>query len=270
MRKTEYTSPAGARINQSSEKLLRIMEFLAAQREPVRLLDISREIGVNNSTTLRFLTTLVENGYAAQEKETSRYYLTYKICALSNQVFENIDIRSIAHPYMRQASNMFGETVCLAIERNMKVVYIDVVKSPNSMIRSMQRIGNVAPMHCTGIGKLMLLNYTENDIDKFILKEGMPKFTEYTLTSKWQLMEVLKKVREDGVAYDNEECEIGARCVAVPIYGAEGKVIAGISIMGPKTRLTDEVIAPRLNDLKNIAEEISGKLGYKALDRKCV
>ena len=87
----------GVRSNQSSEKMLKILEFLARQREPIRLMDISKCLGINSSTVLRFLTSLVDNGYAAQDRETSRYYLTYKICALSNQVLENVDIRKVNH-----------------------------------------------------------------------------------------------------------------------------------------------------------------------------
>lgn len=255
---------AGVKTNQSSEKLLKMIEYLAGQREPKRLLDISRELGINSSTALRFLTALVENGYASQDAESSRYYLTCKICGLANQVLQNTDIRTIARPYMMEISSIFGETVCLAVEKDMKVVYIDVIESPNSIIRSMQRIGNVAPMHCTGIGKVLLLNYTEKDIDRLILKEGLPRFTEHTPGSKWELMELLKTVRKEGVAYDNEECEIGARCVAVPVYDASQKVIAGISVTGPLSRMTDTLIGPRLEKFKEITMEISEKLGYCA------
>ena len=87
---------AGVKTNQSSEKLLKMIEYLAGQREPKRLLDISRELGINSSTALRFLTALVENGYASQDAESSRYYLTCKICGLANQVLQNTDIRTIA------------------------------------------------------------------------------------------------------------------------------------------------------------------------------
>ena len=256
----------GVRSNQSSEKMLKLMEFLARQREPIRLSDISKSLGIHSSTALRFLTALIDCGYAAQDQDTSRYYLTYKICAISNAVLENVDIRRIVRPYMKKLSAIFGETVCLAVEKDMKVVYMEVVESPNSTIRSMQRIGNVAPMHCTGIGKLLLCNYTEEEIDRFIQKEGLPRFTNFTPTTKWELMELLKKVRQEGVAYDNEECEIGARCVAVPIYDSTGKVIAGISVTGPKIRLTDEVIVPRLSQLKNFGAELSKKMGYQAFD----
>ena len=262
----ERTQKTGTQPNQSAEKMLVILEYLAKQREPVRLLDISKALGINVSTVLRFLTALVNKGYAAQEEETSKYYITYKLCALANQISSHTDIRPVARPYMRQLSQMFGESVCLAIEENMQVVYIEIVEGPGQMLRTMQRIGNVAPMHCTGIGKLLLLNYSESDLDRLIQIEGLKRFTDHTLTSKWQLQEELQKIREEGVAYDNEECELGARCVAGPIYDSEGKVIAGISVTGPLSRLTDEFIAQRLGAFKQILEEVSKKMGYKAFE----
>lgn len=263
MTKTQKT---GTQANQSAEKMLVMLEYLAEQREPIRLLDISKDLGVNVSTALRFLTALINKGYVTQEEGTSRYYLTYKICALANRISVHMDIRSIAKPYMEQLSQLFGESVCLAIEENRKVVYIEVVEGSGQMLRTMQRIGNVAPMHCTGIGKLLLLNYSDADLDQLIEKEGLERCTEYTLTSKPRLVEELDRIRRQGVAYDNEECELGARCVAGPVYDSNGKVIAGVSVTGPIDRLTDEFIAARLGEFERILAEVSSKMGYKAFE----
>lgn len=260
------TQKTGTQANQSAEKMLVMMEYLAGQREPIRLLDISNDLGVNVSTALRFLTALINKGYVMQEGETSRYYMTYKICALANRVSVHMDIRSIVKPYMEQLSQLFGESVCLAIEENRKVVYIEVVEGSGQMLRTMQRIGNVAPMHCTGIGKLLLLNYSDTDLDRLIEIEGLERFTEHTLNTKEQLVEELKKIRRQGIAYDNEECELGARCVAGPVYDSNGRVIAGVSVTGPIVHLTDELIAAKMEDFQRIMAEVSFKMGYKAFE----
>ncbi|QHQ59636.1 helix-turn-helix domain-containing protein [Anaerocolumna sedimenticola] len=262
----ETKNSSGTKANQSSEKMLVILEYLANQREPVRLLDISKELGVNVSTVLRFVTALVNKGYAAQDEETSRYYLTYKICALANRVSVKIDIRTIAKPYMEELSKIFGESVCLAVEDNEMVVYIEVVEGSGQILRITQRIGNVAPMHCTGIGKLLLMNYSEAELDHLIQVKGLTRFTDHTLTSKWQLKEEIESIRQRGYAYDDEECERGARCVAAPVYDTSGKVIAGISITGPANRLTDTFIKPRIPSLLQMVESISRKMGYKVFE----
>jgi DNA-binding IclR family transcriptional regulator len=144
----------------------------------------------------------------------------------------------------------------------MKVVYIDVVEGPDQMIRSMQRIGSVAPLHCTAVGKLFLSEYSPEKFEKFIAA-GLARFTPNTLTSKALLEKELAQLRRRGYAVDNEECEIGARCVSCPVRDHAGKIIAGISVTGPAIRLTDELISEKINRLLKAANELSRLLGYE-------
>lgn len=261
--KTESPKKRG---NQSGEKLLTILEYMVAQEEPIRLLDISRDLNLNSSTVLRFLTTLVNAGYVEQEPETLKYYPTYKICAVSDQMRMHANIRMTARPYMRQLNQIFGESVCMAIEDNMKSVYIEVIREQNQALMTVQRVGSTAPLHCTGIGKLFFLNHSEAEIERYVQVEGLTKFTDNTITSKWQLDREIQKIRERGYSYDEEERELGSRCIAFPIYDFSGKIIAGISVTGPVTRLTDELVNPRLDDFRSITMELSKKMGYKASD----
>lgn len=254
------------RGNQSGEKLLTILEYMVEQEEPVRLLDISKDLQLNSSTALRFLTTLVNAGYVEQNTETLKYYPTYKICALSNRMSMHLDIRTIARSYMLQLNKIFGESVCMAIEDNMKSVYIEVIREKNQSLMTVQSVGNTAPLHCTGIGKLFFMNYSEFEIERYIQVEGLTRFTDNTITSKWQLENEIAKIRERGYSYDEEEREIGARCLAFPVYDYSNKVVAGISVTGPTARLTDELINPRLEDFRRITMEISKKMGYKMFD----
>ncbi|WP_229717087.1 IclR family transcriptional regulator [Paenibacillus aceti] len=246
----------------SSEKLLSILELLAEIGEPIRLLDISKELGINNSTTLRFLNTMMKCGYVAQDPETLKYYLTYKICNIANKVSSKTNIRSIAADYLKEITKIFGESVCLSLEQDMKVVYIDVVEGPDQMIRSMQRIGNVAPLYCTAVGKVFLTQYSEKQLDHYVEICGLSRITPKTLTSKQQLLDELELVKKNGYAIDEEECEIGARCVASPIYDYSGKIIAGVSVTGPVTRFTQSFIADRVEYLLKATHDISIKLGY--------
>lgn len=254
------------RGNQSGEKLLSILEYMVAQEESARLLDISKDLNLNSSTVLRFLTTLVNTGYVEQDPETLKYYPTYKICAVSDKMRMHTNIRMIARPYMLQINKIFGESVCMAIEDNMKSVYIEVIREQNQSLMTVQRVGSTAPLHCTGIGKLFFLNHSEAEIERYVQIEGLTRFTDNTITSKWQLDNEIQRIRERGYSYDEEERELGSRCVAFPIYDFSNKIIAGISVTGPITRLTDDLINPRLNDFRNITMEISKKMGYKMFD----
>lgn len=249
--------------NLSGEKLLAILEQMARIGEPVRVQDLSEKMKMNASTLLRFLTTLVKCGYAAQDPESAKYYLTLKLCNLASSVTANISVRDIAHHYLVQLAKEFNESVCLSIEQNGMVVYIDSVQGPDSMLRTMNRIGSVAPMHCTGVGKLLLLDYSTNQLDELIEKKGLPTFTANTIGSKRQLQVELELVRRLGYSYDNEECEIGAKCIAAPIYDYTGKIVAGISITGPRIRMTNEHVEAHLPALISAAREISTQLGWQ-------
>lgn len=252
--------------NKSAVKALDVIEFIASNNnEPMRLQDIASGLSMNVSTVLRFLTALNECGYVQQDPDTLRYNLTFKICSISNKVSSNLRLYDIALPVMKRISAKMNESVCLAIEQDMSVVYIGIVNGPDQMLRTMNRIGNRAPLHCTGVGKLLLLNHSEEYIDKLISTKGLTVFTTNTISTKKALINELEKVRRQGHAYDNEECEIGARCIAVPIYDYTQKIIACISVTGTIFRMTDEKLNENLDFLMDEARKLSVKLGYNML-----
>ena len=252
-----------AKKNQSVEKAFAIIEYLAGKEGPQRLQEIAGDLGMNSSTVIRFLSTLQGCAYVHQEKDTLKYYLTYKICAVANKVSSNIELQGTLRPFAKEIAAALKESVCLAIEQDMNVVYIEVVPGPDQMIKTMQRIGNRAPMHCTGVGKLLLLNHKESYIDKMIEKKGLQKFTDNTITTKRELLKELETVRKQGYAFDNEECEIGARCISLPVRDFSGKVVAGISVTGPIFRMDEIINEKNIEYLKQVALEASRKLGYE-------
>lgn len=260
MKNVESTS-----INQSSEKLLKLIEFLALQDEPLRLVDISKALNMNSSTTFRFLTTLVNMNYVAQEPVNSKYYLTYRLCALGQQVKNHQQLPKTARPILHELAVAVGETTCLAINHNYQVVYIDVIEAPGQIVKAMQRIGNIAPLHCTGIGKLLLTNYSETQLDEMIAQRGLPAFTEKTITTKNALLEELKRVKQLGYAFDNEECEIGTKCIAFPIYDYTNRVIAGFSVTGPSPRLTEQFFEKQIPYMRKLSNQLSTLMGYQNL-----
>lgn len=257
----KYASEKTTSKNQSAAKALKIIELLSLNREPVRLQDLSEQLEINVSTVSRFLTTLEACGYVAQDPETLRYYLTFKICGIANRVSENVDLFGIAQPIMREVSALFQESACLAIEEDMAVVYIGVIPGPDQMLRTMQRIGNRAPMHCTGVGKVLLTDCDEHFIDRMILEQGLAGFTAHTITTRPLLLAAVKRAREDGYAFDDEECEIGAKCVAVPVRDYTGRVVAGLSVTGPIFRMTGKRIEKCLPILMEKAHALSRLLG---------
>jgi DNA-binding IclR family transcriptional regulator len=255
--------------NQSSDKLLRLLEILSEQAEPLRLQDIARLCGMNASTALRFLTALQQRRYVAQDAETARYYLTFKLCALAQNLTTSFDIRRVALPFLRDVAHAFAESCHLAVENDMAVVYIEVVNA-NKTLMSTQYIGNVAPLHCTGVGKVFLTNYSPAELEQYIAAKKLHAYTEHTLTDPERLEAELDRVRSAGYAIDDQECEIGARCVAAPIRDYTGKIKAAISASGPAVRMTDGHISAHLSSLLDAAERISARMGWQPSGAICL
>lgn len=251
-----------SKSNQSVEKAMQIIEVMAEARGPMRLQDIAGKTSLPSSTALRMVNTLVKCGYAYQDQATLKYGLTLQFARIGSMVGSQLTLRELAHPIMEELSAKCKESSCLAIEQGQQVVYIDLVEGPDSMLRIMQRIGKRAPMHCTGIGKLLLLNYSLEELDHFISTSGMEAFTANTITEREALLEELKQVRAQGWAIDDEECEVGARCIAAGIYDYTGRVIAGISVSGPTTRIDFKKCAFISEAVTTAARQISQLMGY--------
>lgn len=248
--------------NQSVERTFQIIEIMAKGRANMRLLDIAEKVKLPTSTVIRYLATLMSYNYVRQDPETLRYSLSLKFCQIANMINSQFSIRDIARPFLIKLSNICRESTCLAQEEDMTVLYIDTVDGPDAMLKTFQRIGKKASLHCTGVGKLLLLNYSDEKLDELIEKYGLPAVTPNTITNKEDLIEELRKVRNNNYAIDDEECEIGARCVAAPIRDYTNQVIAGISVSGPTNRMTMKRIDEIKEYITDYANQISGMLEY--------
>lgn len=221
MEETEHSNRF-AKDNQSTDKVLAIIELLSCSKEPMRLIDISNQLNYNTSTTLRFFNSLERNGYVHKDRETLKYQMTYKLCGLASHI-----------------SNRTGQ-----------------------MLRTTQRIGSQAPMHCTGVGKVILSEFPESKIDEMIRLKGLTRYTSNTLVTKEMLLNELQLIRKRGYGYDNEECEMGARCIAFPLHDYIGKIIAALSVTGPLGRMTDDFINSCFRTILETVQDISCQLGY--------
>lgn len=252
----------GVKKNQSIGKAFVILEAMVEANKSLRLLDISKQLGIPSSTVIRYLNTLIDFGYVKQESDTSRYYLTLKLASLGNKVYSRFQFQTVLKKYLYRISDILQESVSLSVDQDMNVVYIDAVEGPDHMLQTLQRIGKVAPMHSTGAGKVLLLNYSDRELDRFFDIKGLPGYTQNTLTTKLSFLKALEQVRTNGFAYDNEECEIGVKCVAFPIRDFTGKVIAALSVSAPISRMSQSREAEIIETLREGAMEASSELGY--------
>ena len=248
--------------NLSIGKALQIIETMAAHDGPMRLQEIANSVSQPPSTTLRFLNTLMDYGYAGQDPANLHYFLTMKFCKIGNLISRQIKMREVVRPFLEELSRKFGESTSLAVSQEDCVVYVDVVDGFDHILKAMQKVGKIAPLHCTGVGKCLLLDYPESHITKLVGK-GFTGLTKNTITTESELKTELAKIRKQGYGEDNEECELGVRCVAAPVRDYSGKVIAAISTSGPTHRLSSDKIKLIRTELASAAAEISRRLGYE-------
>ena len=248
--------------NKSVAKTLQIVETLSQSSEPMRLHDIALSVDMPDSTVLRMITSLMEFGYIHQNSENYKYFLALKFAKIGAIAVSQNNLRDISHSMLAELSHQCKEAACTAVEADNQVVYTDVVDGPDGMLKVMHYIGKQAPMHCTGVGKCLLLNYSESQIDSLIETRGLQQYTQNTINTKEALLKELELVRDRGFAIDNQECELGARCVASGIRDYTGKTVAAISVSGPATRMTYEYLESISAIVVKTAKEISATLSY--------
>lgn len=252
---------------QSAERIFKVLETLAVSG-PMGLMELSSHLGLHKSTTHRLLMSLICMGYARQDEDTQKYMLSYKIVGLSGQLLDKIDILPIAHSYMKQLAELSQETVHLVQRNDKDIIYIDKVESKVSSIRMVSQIGMIHPMYCSGVGKAILATLSIEEVTKIWNESIIEKKTENTLVTLDRLLEVLEKVRKCGYAIDDEENEIGVRCIAACIYDYRGKAKYAFSISAPVSRMSDERIKELSEYVLQVKNDLSLTLGYRAKDQE--
>jgi DNA-binding IclR family transcriptional regulator len=249
--------------NQSTDKVLSILEVMAEKGGPMRLLDLAQALDFQASTVLRFITTLERRGYVAQDENTQEYSLTYKLSRIANQFNARHNPFEHIHSYLKHLSQAFNVTALVAIEEDMMAVCVDAVPSKDRNVFSLACIGNAAPLYCTAVGKLFLMNRTDMELNEYFATHKLLNYAPNTITSKVRLVKELEEVRRVGYAFDNEECDLGMRGISAPVFDFAGCMKAGISINAPVKRLTDEMIKENVPLLMTISQIVSSYLGYK-------
>lgn len=249
--------------NQTSGKVFQIIECLAFNRLSMRLQDISSVVQLPPATVLRYLNSLIEEGYVFQDKESLRYSLTWRILRISDRVKDSIGIRSMTGTLFNELSAELELGTCLVIEKDGSGLYLDCINDPKMIDATLQYIGKSSPLHATGSGKILLTQYSEAKLSAFIKNKGLASLTSHTITDPETLKNELTIIRKQGYAIDDEECELGLRCVSMPVYDYTGQIYAAASVFGPSYIMTKErIVANVLPRLKKTVKELSFRLGF--------
>lgn len=246
---------------QSVLRALKILDCFTGNNEELGISEISEYMDLSKSTTYGLVNTLKAVGYLAQDEKSKKYRLGIKLFELGNLVHRRIDLRAEARPLCMELSGEYGTTVHLATFDEGDVIYIDKLVNYDMQIASSQ-IGRRAPMYCTGVGK-SILAYIDNEyLDKYVFSRELKKITKNTISTREQLIEELQITRSRGYAIDDEEIEIGLRCVAAPIFDYNAYPIAAVSVSATFRKMNDSMIEKISKDVKQCALKISERMGY--------
>ncbi len=251
---------------QTIERVSSILDMLAQSVQGISIRELSSAIGLPKGTTHRLLSSLSYFGYVRQDPKTRNYFLGLKFVELGQTLLGQLDLRKEAEPFLRDLAERTNETIHLVILDRNEIVYIDKVETDRnpSGLKMASRIGLRNPAHSSAVGKMIMANFSEEELQSFFKEKTLVRRTENTITDPILLREHLKTVRRQGYAIDDEENEKGIRCVAAPIYNEIGKTVAAISITAPAFRVTKKVIQDTLKkEVTETASQISERLGFR-------
>ena len=241
------------------ERMFSLMDVLASGEDAVSLKEISEKTGLHPSTAHRILNDLA-TGRFVDRPQPGHYRLGMRLLELGNVVKSRLNVRDAALGPMRELHRLTQQPINLSLRQGDEIIYIERAYSERSGMQVIRAIGGRAPLHLTSVGKLFLAADDVQRVRAYATRTGLAGHTKNSLTQLSTLERELAKVRLDGHANDNEELELGVRCMAAGILDDQGKLIADLSISAPAGRL-DEAW---LSKLKATAQGISEILGYQA------
>ncbi len=239
---------------------IRLTKAFSEQEYEMGISALAGRLGLAKSTVHRLATTLVEYDMLEQNRETGKYRLGLAFFELGTLVRRKMDVTTEAQGEIHALADSSGETVQLAILDHLTVLYIRIRESRQA-VRLSSGLGSRAPAHCTGVGKA-LLAFQPPEIVQQVIDNGLKRYTENTITEPEKLRAELASIRARGYAIDDEEIEVGLRCVAAPIRDHSGHVVAAISVAAPVQRMSKKQVQASIPSVVAAAENISRRLGY--------
>ena len=226
----------------------------------MRLSDFA-SAGLHKSTAFRLLDALRRHGLVTFDEATSRYRLGLRLYELGMAAVSRLDVSQCAPPYLDTLVADTGESASLGIFEDHEIVHILRVESAHPL-RLPSLAGRRSPAYCTGIGKAILAHLDPSRLDSYLASVTLHPRTPHTITDRDALRDDLRRIRARGFALDDEEIFPGLRCVAAPVFNFEGRVIAGVSVAGPVSRMPKDALPRFTTRVVGVATEISRRLGH--------
>ena len=246
-------------ILQTADRALEILELLA--RESMTLTDIQNKMGLNKSTAHRLMMTLLNRGFVERNEQTGIYQIGLKMVEISSIRLNHIELKTEALPYLHQLANKLNQSIQLAILDEDEAVFIEKVEKYQSFHMYCQ-IGKRIPLYCSGVGKSLLLDKSDEEIKGLLSDVTFEKYTDKTYQSVEEVLEDVHEAQKKGYTQDRAEHEENVHCVAMPIYDYRGRIVAAASVTGFSEKLYVEEGERARKALKITCDAISKRLGY--------
>jgi IclR family transcriptional regulator, KDG regulon repressor len=247
---------------QSIRRACALLETVARSPDGIGLADLSRALGLHTSTTFHIAKTLLTLGYLRQMEQSRFYRIGRPLFALASAALDEVELISAARPVLADLANATGETSYFGVMTGEKLVVL-AKHDGSGAIRINDRIGNVRPLHCTALGKVMLSTFEPAQFEAFLRDTELPIFTGKTIRTVQQLRQEIAEVRRCGVAFDDGEVSEELRCAAVPVFNFTNQVIGSLGISGPGWRLSIQALHKNTIILQQAAEQLSSELGAR-------
>jgi IclR family acetate operon transcriptional repressor len=238
---------------------LLILEKLAEAPDGLGITELAEMLEVDKGSMSRVLQTLARYGFSEKDEKTRKYLLGPQIVRLSRTVLTRMPLRETAKPYLQKLVDVTGECAHLAILARGEALYIDQAESP-SALRVTTGVGTLAPLHCTALGKILL------GFANAPFAEHFESYTFRTITDPGAVRHHIDQVRSQGYALDDEEYNLGVRCIAAPVFDYRDRCVASIGISSPTSRMPLESIANSVKIVMEVGQSLTARLSFKEVE----
>lgn len=245
---------------QSIGRAFSILEEVARNREGIGLAELSKRVGLHNSTTFHLVKTMVSLGYIRQIKDSKRYRIGRPLFALAASALDEMEMVSMATPVLEDLARETGESSHFAARVGDSVVVLARTPGPGAF-QLTERAGVVRPAYCTALGKVILASLRPEQLDHYLDRVSLEPLTPATITDKKRLRQEIEEIRHVGIGFDDGEFNSEVRCAAMPVYDFSGQVTGAIGISGPVWRLSIQGLQSRAKNLAAAAKELSAAFG---------
>jgi IclR family acetate operon transcriptional repressor len=261
MTNKNISSPKSVDTILAVDRALLILKKMANSNEEFGVRDLSRELGYSPAVTQKILNTLRVHGFVRQNEKTDRYSLGPTTLHVGMALLSQLDIVQVARPYLEALTAETGETTFLAVLDGTTAIYVDKVVSPNP-IRMDAEVGVSRPLNCTAVGKVLIAYDRDLLLSEVIASGAISNPTPNSITDPDELKKEIERVRQEEYAIDNREFHAEAICVAAPIFGPDGRILASVTTSGVATRIEDN-LKQVIQSVRDVASQISAEMGYQ-------